>query len=78
MAVPPMSSVLAIQMALQKRLQNLDTTVPRGPMMPGSSLYPPGRFPPVTPLPPIGGLRAQTHATRLPGQMGSYQPVPRY
>lgn len=76
--VLPIGSPLAIQLALQKRLQNLQSQVPIGPTMPGASIYPPGRFPAVMPLPPIAGMRSQRHGVALPGQMDSYRPMPRY
>ena len=80
MAVPPfdIAPALAIQIALQKRLRSLDQGSPMGSALPGASLFPPGRIPPVDPLPPIGGIRTQTHGVRLPGQHRMYDPLPRY
>lgn len=81
MAVPnlgPIGPALQIQMALQRRLRALDTTTPAGQMYPGASMAPPGRFPPLTPLPPIGGMRMPKRRPQLPGAIPGYYPMERY
>lgn len=76
----PNMGAFAVQMALQKRLRGLGGMFPMGAgFAPGGGTpFPPGRFPPVVPLPPVGGIRNPIHGARLPGEVPRYQPMARY